>query len=350
MSGPDSSPAVPKDISLAPEKLPRIMERICGLVLTGKYTKMVGEADNETQVPQVLLVGWSTAGLPMMTTQIKEVSPTARIALNRHNEGTVQPREFGIKLDHVLEFSAVSEQPADFRTRLSHTPQDLIEIKGRDERGDEVTACFTHLALLDGISQAVGSYFEDSQHPVLDERGRRMAGRMFSLFLPHRDSNKSISANGLIFKPKINESTNESAFRDFMIDVMSKVIEADRKRPVEEQRGFVEALGQFSREREQLPGLLVKVHGAFRQGPAEDQRRELQNAVQTSRNFRAGAERVMQTLGLRQQTDPQYYERLRDPYSHPNLEVLSLEDLGELASQMCEAGGKFYAAQEKGPL
>jgi hypothetical protein len=206
----------------------------------------------------VLFVGWDKNGVPVISTENSSLSEQARTSYNITK--TVQfpyGRELADLPIETVEFVGAS-RPYDRKDTEDGLTQDILTYWVTRGAGESEQIQVQELDMLEAILNG-RLVWEDFNENAMIADEKIPGQNMYTLFLPGYTENKKQVMYLVTFRPPMKNESNESMYRQLLIQTLTTLAKIDQDQPPENRKGYLQAIGLNDNgvENEEKGGLLA---------------------------------------------------------------------------------------------
>jgi hypothetical protein len=189
-----------------------------------------------------LFVGWDKTGVPAISTKNTSLSEQAR---NSYNITKSVPFPYGRESANlpieVVEFVG-SSRPFDRKDTEDELTQDILTYWVTRGVAESEQLQVQELDMLEAILNG-RLVWEDFNENAMSSDEKIRGQNMYTLFLPTNTPNKKQVMYIITFRPPMKNESNESMYRQFLIQTFTTLAKIDQDQPPEKRKGYLQAIG-----------------------------------------------------------------------------------------------------------
>ena len=190
----------------------------------------------------VLFVGWNKNGVPVVSTENSSLSEQAQTSYNITK--TVQfpyGREYADLPIEIVEFVG-SSRPFDRKDTEYGLTQDILTYWVTRGTAESEQIQVQELDMLEAILNGRLVWEDFNENAIVSDE--KIPGQnMYTLFLPRNTENKKQVMYLITFRPPMKNESNESMYRQFLIQTLTTLAKIDQDQPPERRKGYLQAIG-----------------------------------------------------------------------------------------------------------
>lgn len=193
----------------------------------------------------VLFVGWDKNGNPTTSTDQSSLSEQARTSY-----GITK----AVSFPHDRDLASLPLVPVEFvgaskpfdRKDISddELTQDILTYWVSRGGGATEQIQVQELDLLEGILNGQVVWEDFNEHALVSDSDEKITGQnMYTLFLPLKSQDGEQAMYLMMFKPPMKNESNESMYKQFLVQTLTALAKIDKDQPEEHRKGYLEAIG-----------------------------------------------------------------------------------------------------------
>jgi hypothetical protein len=279
---------------------------------------------------RLLYVGWTPDGQPAATPSIDSLAEDARASLAAFRTSGLSPRR--VPFASLVPVEYVSTGPAiDFADTPERRAEDQVRYTVVDANGAQRDVALGELAVLDAIAGA-----RQPWQSLVRGDGAELAVSTVPLYslMAVMPGTPQGTGMAMLFRPTIEGSTNEPAFRSFIRLTIGRLLVLDESVPASQRKGYLAVAGRVAG----VPpkGFLETLVWLRRVGFVEFSDDWLRNMQLAGRKAQGQFIRALRALGMVDISD-EMLDELTNPRPDYNVDALDADRLLDMAAAMADA-------------
>lgn len=307
------------------EKIGQI-DRLCGVFrITG--SRRYGSEN-------LIFLGWTKNDLPIVVGSEDCLSREARVSFTNFQISGLDIKEIPYQELTAIEYVGTGSA-VDFQDTHDQKAEDLVTYFVKTADGDKSLA-IPELTLLQAIIEASLNPWQDIGHSKIGDL-TVTAKPMFTLFLPSPNLGRK-TASAVLFKPVIEDESNESTFKSFVRQSLGRLLILDESQSPETQKGYVKAAAELAGIKGK--GAVETILRSLKNlGFIDYDEESLESSKKAGREFKA---KMLGLVNLFVEISEGRIEEARHPRPYYDIDSLDTQRLVELSRRMLAAGKRYF--------
>ncbi len=278
-------------------------------------------------------IGWTKDDQPTVAMSETQLTQQARESYTNFQISGLAIKRISYKVLTAAEYVSTGSA-VDFQDKGSKKAEDLLTYQIMSA-GNHKSIAIPELMILQAIIEASDDPWQEIGHSKIGDLAVT-AKSMFTLFLPTPNAGEG-TVLAVLFKPVIEDESNESAFKGFIRQTLGRLLILDESQVLQCQKGYVKAAAGLAGSKSRGTGEVI-LRSLKNLGFIDYDEESLEGIRRTGREFKA---KMLGLVNFFVDVGEGRIEEAKHPRPYYDIDSLDVEQLVELSRRMLAVGQRY---------